>query len=200
MFSSFPQDSVQVIKSESARIEGRMSGSSFQQDLTQFKNLVNVLKSDSKANANTYYLDFQPVYNDVNSIPFKYDPATKTLSVMNQVDLNNFYDEPDYIQLDRIVFRYPAGIRIQESNYSTTCMAWINETISFEINDPAVASKIVENKNNLRLLFVLAFKGTVPIRSGVKEPAATDYCLLADLKEMMVYNAATNEVYSVYRE
>jgi hypothetical protein len=199
IFTSFPDDKIPEIKSSSIQIRGRTIGSSFQQDQAQFRDLVNLFNAGSKAAGTTYYLDFQPVYNDVNSIPLKYDPAAKTLSVMNQIDLNNFYDEPEYLQLDRVVFRYPSGIRVKEVNYSTTCQAWINETISFEINDPAIASKIEGNKDNLRLLFVLALKGTVPLRTGVKEPSPADFCLLADLREMLVYNAATNEVYSVYR-
>ena len=204
LFSSFLQDTIQGIKSAGTQISGRMSGTSFQQDQSQFKMLVNSLNADiekmrSQVLSTTYYVDFQPVYNDVSSIPLKYDPGTKAFSVMNQVDLNNFYDGPGFLQLDRIVFRYPSGIRVKEANESSVCQAWIDETISFESGDPSLVAKIEGNKDNLRLLFLLSIKSAVQIRQGVKEPTAADYCLMAELKEMLVYNSATGEVYITYR-
>ncbi len=149
--------------------------------------------------SSTYYIEFQPIYNAARSIPLKYEPAAKSFSVMNEVDLDNFVDEPGTLQLDRIVFRYPAGIRVNGVNTSTECLALIDETISFEISDPAVAAKIEENRDNLRLLFVLNLKGTTLIRQGIKDPSPDDYCLRADLKELVAYNSASGEIYSVYR-
>lgn len=213
-----------------------MNGSSYHQEVAQFRNITNILNSDlygyfglkdkyntdqkrkdyqesqdfrvknsefeklrSEALSSTYYLNFQPVYNDVSSIPLKYDPVTRSFSVLNEFDLNNFYDEPGLLQLDRIVFKYPDGIRVKEANVSTVCQALIDETISFEINDQATALKIEENKNDLRLLFLLTFKGTVPLRAGIAELAPADYCLMAELREIVVYNSDNNEIYSRYR-
>jgi hypothetical protein len=236
LYSQVQPDKITVIKSGSIAIKGRMSGSSFQQDQSQFRDLVNILNSDvygyyslknqydndqkrkayevsddfkskyselerlrSQLLSSSYYLDYQPVYNDARSLPLKYDPTSKSLSVMNEVDLNNFYDDQGFIQLDKIVFKYPEVLKVREVNTSTECLALVDETISFEISDPVLAAKILDDKNNLRLLFVLSLKGLVPVRNGIKDSGPEGYCMLADLRELIVYNSGTNEIYSVYR-
>ena len=75
----------------------------------------------------------------------------------------------------------------------------VEETISFKINDEVLASKIEENKNSLRLLFVFNITGTTPVQGKTSELTSADYHLMTDLRNVIAYNSKTNEIYSTYK-
>lgn len=152
----------------------------------------------SKLTSTIYYLDFEPVFNDVKSIPFKYDKATGCFSVLIETDYNAHYNEPGYLQFDRLLFRYPEGITVRKNNTNENCIDLIDETISFKTEDQAIVSKIEENSKTFRLLFVFSLTETVPVKTVVL--TSDDYCLKTDLKEIIAYDSKTGDIYARYKK
>ncbi len=152
----------------------------------------------SKTISTSYFLDFEPDYKAERSIQIKYDPGTKGLSVSNDLSLSLFYNEPGFIQLDQFLFKCPPGMTISKKNINYACVDVIEEIISFKINDEVLASKIEENKNNLRLLFVFNITGTTPVQGKASDLTSADYHLMTDLRKVIAYNSKTNEIYSTY--
>jgi hypothetical protein len=152
----------------------------------------------SKIISTTYYLDFEPDYQAERSILIKYDPVIKNLSVSNDLSYSLFYNEAEYIQLDQFLFKCPAEMTISKKNINYLCVDVVEETISFKINDAALASRIEENKYNLRLLFVFKITGTFPVQGKVSDLTSTGYHLMTDLRIVIAYNSNTNEIYSTY--
>ena len=152
----------------------------------------------SKTISTSYYLDFEHDYKAERSIGIKYDPGTKSLSVSNDLSLSLFYNEPGLLQLDQFLFKCPPGMTISKKNINYACVDVIEETISFKINDEILASKIEENKYNLRLLFVFNITGTTPVQGKTSGLTSADYHLMTDLRKVIAYNSKTNEIYSTY--
>jgi hypothetical protein len=152
----------------------------------------------SKIISTSYYLDFEPDYQAERSIQIKYDPGTKNLSVSNDLSYSLFYNEPGFIQLDQFIIKCPAGMTISKKNINYACFDVIEETISFKINDKVLASKIEENKYNLRLLFVFNIMGTTPVQGKTSDLTSADYHLMTNLRKVIAYNSKTNEIYSTY--
>jgi len=147
----------------------------------------------------TYFLDFEPDYYDEKSIAINYSPDTRSFSVSNNVSFSSFYDENGFIQFDQILFKCPNGIAVTKKNINYACVDVIEETISFEIKNQNLVPKIEENKKLLRLLFVFSFTGTVPLKADTSNLIYSDYCFMTDLKDVVVYNSRTNEIYSSYK-
>jgi hypothetical protein len=146
-----------------------------------------------------YFLDFEPDYYDEKSIAINYNPEARSFSVSNNVSLSSFYDESGFIQFDQILFRCPSGIVVTKKNINYACVDVIEETISFEIKNQNLVSKIEENKNFLRLLFVFSFTGTVALKANTSNLISSDYCFMTELRNVVVYNSRTNEIYSSYK-
>jgi hypothetical protein len=145
----------------------------------------------------TYYLDFEPEYYERNN-PIKYDLNTKNFSASNEIYLNSYCDKIGYIQFDQILFKCPSCININTRNLSYDCDDFIEETISFKIDDESLGLKIEENKSNLMLLFVFSFKGTIPFQRKLPDLTQTDYYLLTEVRRVIVYDSKTNEIYFIY--
>jgi hypothetical protein len=164
-----------------------------------FKEKQSELKElKSKLVSSLYYLDFEPDYQAERSIAIKYDPGTKYISVSNDLSYSLYYNEPGYIQLDQFLISCPEGMNISKKNINYLCVDVVEEKISFKIDDAALATKIEENKNNLRLLFVLNITGTIPVQGKTSGLTSSDFHLTTDLQKVIAYNSKTNEIYSVY--
>jgi hypothetical protein len=147
----------------------------------------------------TYYLDFKPDYQSESSIGIKYNPDTRSFSVSNAVSLSSFYNEPDYIQFDQVLFKCPAGITINKRNTNYVCVPMIEEIISFKIDNDVLVSKIEENKNYLSLLFVFNITGAISTQGKTLNLISSDYSLMTNLRKVVVYNSNTNEIYSTFK-
>jgi hypothetical protein len=152
----------------------------------------------SKLLSSAYYLDFEPDYQAERSIQIKYNPETKLISVSNDLSYSLFYNDPDYIQLDQFLFKCPAEMTISKKNINYLCVDVVEETISFKIEDAALALKIEENKYNLRLLYVFNITGAIPVRGKTSALTSADYYIVTDLRKVIAYNSKTNEIYSAY--
>jgi hypothetical protein len=146
-----------------------------------------------------YYLDFKPDLQSEKSIALKYDPDTRSFSVSNVISLSSFYDEPEYIQFDQILFKCPAGMTIETRNTNYVCVPMIEEIISFKTDNNFLVSKIEENKNHLSLLFVFNITGIISTQGKTLNLASSDYSLMTDLRKVVVYNSNTNEIYSTFK-
>lgn len=222
------QETILNIKSNSSEINGRMSNSFYKQDLSQLKNFISTLNSDvfeyydikskfetdlkrkvysetedyktkytelerlkSKMISTIYYLDFEPDYFERNNL-------IKTFSVSNEIYLSSFYNKTGYIQFDQILFKCPADFTVNTRNISHECDDFIEERISFKIDNESLALKIEENRTSLRLLFVFSFTGTSPFQGKILDLKSTDYYLMTDLRKVIVYNSKTNEIYFTF--
>jgi hypothetical protein len=228
------QETILNLKSNSFEIKGGMINNLYKQDISQFKNFINILNLDvfeyydiknkfetdlkrknylesedyktkytelerlkSKMISTVYYLDFEPDYYERNNL-IKYDINSKTFSVSNEVYLSSFYNKLGYIQLDQILFKCPDGFTVNTRNISYECDDLVEEKISFKINNESLAIKIEENSSNLRLLFVVSFTGTSPLRGKILELTSTDHYLMTDVRKVIIYNSKTNEIYFTY--
>lgn len=146
----------------------------------------------------TYYLDFVPDYLDVRSVSIKYDREARTFPITNEVQNSLFFDDPEFIQIDQFLFKCPKGISVIKKNINYSCVDMVSQTILFEVNDDALASRIEGNRDFLRLLFIFKITGTtiMPGKESVTEP--TDYFFLTTLQKVIAYNSKTNEIYSAY--
>jgi len=158
-------------------------------ELTELKSQL-ILKS--------FYVDFTPEYYETDNL-IKYSSDTKNFSVLNSIEGNSFYNEMGYIQLDRILIKCPTNIQTTTRNVSTNCYDYIEEKISFKIDNDSIALKIPENSGNLRLLFVFSFTGTTPFRNIIPDQESLSYYLMTSMKEVFVYNSKTNEIYFTYK-
>jgi hypothetical protein len=147
----------------------------------------------------TYYLDFEPDYQAERSIGLINNPEGKSLSVSNDLSLSIFYNGPEFIQLDQILLKYPAGMTLKKRNVNYACVDVIEETISFEINDDAVVLKIQENKRSLKLLFVFKITGIISTQGKTSNLISSDYSITTDLHKVVAYNSDTNEIYATYK-
>jgi hypothetical protein len=146
-----------------------------------------------------YYLDFKPDLQSEKSIALKYDPDTSSFSVSNAVSLSSFYNEPEYIQFDQILFKCPAGMTIETRNTNYVCVPMIEEIITSKIDNDVLGSKIEENKNYLSLLFVFNITGIISTQGKTLNLISSDYSLITDLRKVVVYNSNTNEIYSTFK-
>jgi hypothetical protein len=147
----------------------------------------------------TYYLDFKPDLQSEKSIALKYDPDTRSFSLSNAVSLSSFYNEPEYIQFDQILFKCPAGMTIETRNTNYVCVPMIEEIITSKIDNDVLGSKIEENKNYLSLLFVFNITGIISTQGKTLNLISSDYSLITDLRRVVVYNSNTNEIYSTFK-
>lgn len=196
------QETISEIKVNSTLVRGSISNTVYQQDRTQFKEFISILNQNELKNAmlsTTYCLDFQPDYNGERSMAIKYDRNDKIFPISNEVYHDLFFDDPQYIQIDQFLFRCPDGIKVRKKNINYACVDMIAETILFEITDKDLASEIEKNRNDLRLLFVFKITGTTTLPGKTEVTAATDYYLMTSLQKLVVYNHATEKIYSVYK-
>lgn len=146
----------------------------------------------------SFYLEFAPEYYETDNL-IKSNSNTRNFSVFNSIEGNSFYNEIGYIQLDRILIKCPTNIQTTTRNVSTNCYDYIEEKISFKIDNDSIALKIRENSGNLRLLFVFSFTGTTPFRNIIPDQESLSYYLMTSIKEVVVYNSKTNEIYLNYK-
>jgi hypothetical protein len=151
----------------------------------------------SKMISTIYYLDFEPDYYERNNL-IKYDKNTKTFFVSNEIYLSLFYNKTGYIQFDQILLKCLADFTVNTRNISHECDDFIEERISFKIDNESLALKIEENRTSLRLLFLFSFTGTSPLQGKIMDLTPTDYYLLTDVRKVVVYNSKTNEIYFTY--
>jgi hypothetical protein len=195
------QDKILSIKSDSYEINGRLSDGFYKQDTLQYKNLISILNSlelKSQMVSKKYYLDFEPGYYETDNL-IKYNTNTRSFSVLNEIEGGSFYNKPGSVQFDRILLPYPTGILTASRNVNYMCNAFIEEAISFKIENDSLALKIKENSSNLKLLFVFSFTGTNPFQSSSPEIKSEDYFLLTSIPEVFLYNSKTNEIYCTYK-
>lgn len=157
--------------------------------LTELKSQL-ILKS--------FYLDFAPEYFETDNLIIN-SSDTKNFFVFNAIEGNSFYNETGYIQLDRILIKCPANIQTTTRNVSTNCYDYIEEKILYKINNDSLALKIRENSGNLRLLFVFSFTGTTPFRNIIPDQESYSYHLRTTIKEVLIYNSKTDEIYYTYK-
>lgn len=146
----------------------------------------------------TWYLDFEPDYLDEKSISIRYDPETKSYAVSNNVSLGAYYDKPGYLQFDHLLFRCPSGMTISKRNVNYACVDVVEQTISFIIDDESEVSKIEQNRNSLRLLFIFRFTGISQLPGKESNLISSDFYLLTELQKVVVYNTLNNEIYNIY--
>jgi hypothetical protein len=175
------------------KIQAYKESDDYNSKLSQLQNRKSDLLTE------TWYLDFEPDYFDEKSISVRYNPDTKSFPVSNNVSFSIFYDKPGYIQFDQLLFKCPAGMTIDKRNVNYACADVVEQTISFEISNDFPKSKIEENKNDLRLLFVFNFTGATSAPGKKSNLMSTDYYLMTDLHKVIVYNSKTNEVYLTYK-
>jgi len=195
------QETVLSIKSISYEINGRLSDGFYKQDTLQYKNFISILNSTelkSQMVSKTYYLDFEPEYYETDNL-IKYNTNTRNFSVLNEIEGSSFYNKPGYIQFDRILLPYPTGILTTSRNVNYMCNAFIEEAISFKIENDSLALKIKRNSGNLKLLFVFSFTGTNPYQSSSTERKSDGYFLLTSVPKVFLYNSKTNEIYCIYK-
>jgi len=141
------------------------------------------------------YLDFEPAYYERNNL-IKYDLNSKTFKVTNEIYSNNFYNKPNYLQFEQIIFKCPSSITNDRKLFEVGGVDFIKQNIRFEIEDETLALKIEENRSNLKLLFVFKFTEVPPFEGldffGRK---TTLYALENTLKKVIVYNSSTGEIY-----
>lgn len=147
----------------------------------------------------TFHLDFEPDYQAERSIGLIHNTKGKSFSVSNDVSLSIFYNGPELFQLDQILLKYPSGMTLNKRNVNYACVDVIEETISFEINDDALVSKIQESKKSLRLLFVFNITGTLSTQGKTSNLTYSDYSIMTDLHKVVAYNSNTNEIYATYK-
>jgi hypothetical protein len=146
----------------------------------------------------SFYLEFAPEYYETDNL-IKSNSNTRNFSVFNSIEGNSFYNEMGYIQLDRILIKCPANIQTTTRNVSTNCYDYIEAKIIFNIDNDSIAIKIREKSGNLRLLFVFSFTGTTPFRNIIPDQESLSYYLMTSMKEVVVYNSKTNEIYYTYK-
>jgi hypothetical protein len=152
----------------------------------------------SQLTLNTFYLDFAPEYYETDNL-VKSSSDAKNFSVFNSIEGDSFYNEMGYIQLDRILFKCPSGIITSTRNVNNVCYAFIEETISFKIDNDTLALKIRENSGNLRLLFIFSFTGISAFRNIIPDKESFSYHLMTSMREVIVYNSKTNEIYFTFK-
>lgn len=161
--------------------------------LSELENKLAELKSTS------YYLDFEPTYYERNNL-IKYDLASRTFSLTNEIYLDDFYNKPNYVQFDNIVFECPTGITIDRKQFQSGGVDFIRQYIKFKILDESLALKIEENRSDIRLLFLFKFTQATPYEGldffGKK---TTLYALSNTLEKVIVYNSITGEIYKTFQ-
>lgn len=147
----------------------------------------------------TYYLDFEPSYYERNN-QIKYNLNNKTFTVTNQIYYTANYNKPEYFQFTQIVFKCLIGLSVKKNYQTYGGVEYMQEAISFIIENESLALKIEENKSNLKLLFIFNVTGTSPFQDNVLGLTTyTNYHLLTILKKVVVYNSETNEIYFTYK-
>lgn len=125
---------------------------------------------------------------------------SKTFKVSNEIYLDDFYNNPNYVQFDQIVFKCPTGIKINKKRFFSGGVYFINQDIIFKIEEEKLAIKIEENRMSLRLLFVFKFTDAIPFEGmflgGGK---ITIYALANTLEKVILYNSGTGEIYQTFK-
>lgn len=169
-------------------------------DSDEYKSkLAELEKKKADLKQTTYYLDFEPTYYERNNL-IKYDLNSKTFEVTNEIYSDDFYNKPNYLQFDQIIFKCPTGIMNERKQFEAGGVDFIRQNIKFKIEDEALALKIEENRSNLKLLFVFKFTEATPFEGvdffGRK---TTLYALANTLEKVIVYNSSTGEIYHTYK-
>ena len=221
------QQTIVEIKNGSYEITGKMNNSAYQQDIPQLQKLISIFNlyvpgypdpdnlhgQDSSDYINKYSelleiknqmittsfcLDFEPDYYSERSLFIEYNSDSKTFSVSNEVNNDAFFNDPQCIQFDRILIKCPVGITVNKRNINYACVDMVAQTISFEISDKSLVSKIEENRNHLRLLFIFNVTGTVPLPGKTPPPGSSEYYLKTSLQKIVAYNSVNKEIYTTY--
>ncbi|MDP4223012.1 MAG: hypothetical protein Q8868_06830 [Bacteroidota bacterium] len=196
----YPQGPVQHLKTNCSQINGTTVNSCYHQDLSQFRDLVKLAEQKAKMDSTLYCLDLEPDFTGERSLPFRFDPVSGTFSITNEVGYSYFFNEPGNIQIDQLLFKCPEGMKVTDKNINYACVDMVQETISFTINNNAMAREIEQNRDNVRLLFIFSLKGTVPLHEDSSPDLnATDYCLTTTLRKVVVYNSGTNNTWITYQ-
>jgi len=169
-------------------------------DSEEYKSkLAELQKKKADLKQTTYYLDFEPTYYERNNL-IEYDLNSKTFEVTNEIYSDDFYNKPNYLQFDQIIFKCPTGITNERKQFEAGGVDFIRQKIKFKIEDESLALKIEENRSNLKLLFVFKFTETTPFEGldffGRK---TTLYALANTLEKVIVYNSSTGEIYHTYQ-
>jgi hypothetical protein len=195
------QESIIKIKNTCVAISGKTVNSCYHQDITQFNDLVTKLAGLKPGMDSTlYFLDLEPDFSGERSLPFSYDQSAGTFSVSNEVGYSYYYNELGNIQLDQILFKCPVGITVSNKNINYACVDMVQETITFTVRDAIAGRDIGQNRDNVRLLFIFKFKGIVPLHE-TSSPVlkAGDYCLITELRKVIVYNSSTGNSWVTYQ-
>jgi hypothetical protein len=156
-------------------------------------------KKKTELKLTSYFLDFEPTYYERNNL-IKYDMTSKTFKVDNEIYLDDFYNKPNYLQFDQIIFKCPIGITVGRKQFESGSVDFINQSIKFKIESEVLALKIEENRSNLRLLFVFKFTDALPFEGldffGRK---TTLFALANTLEKVILYNSKTGEIYYTYK-
>jgi len=146
----------------------------------------------------TYYLDFEPAYYERNNL-IKYNLTLKTFTVTNEIYLDDEYKTTGYLQFDNIAIKHPMGVSVKKKNTSSGGVDFVEQSISFKIEDEALALKIEEIRSNLKLLFVFKFKEASPYQGkDFFGRLQTKYAFTTTVSKVIVYNSNTNEIYHTF--
>jgi len=143
-----------------------------------YKNIFKIKGIRDQLISGTYHLDLN-LTTSRRSIGVKYD-RTKGASLYQRCKPQLFYDRPGYIQFDQLCL----NVRQHDSNQRNVnyaCVDVIEET-SFELPDEVLALKILENKNHLRLMFVL-IHGLIFNTGKTVNLTASDFSFTTDLSK-----------------
>jgi len=150
---------------------------------------VELLKED-------FYLDFQPSYYERNNL-IEYDLDKNSFTVANKVSIYLLCEKENFIQFGRILVKPIPGLSINKNKYTAANGGvYVDQYISFIINNEKIALKIEENRSNLKLLFNFKFANIFPYPSSIVESSKLG--LVTDLESVIAYNSKTNEIYHIY--
>jgi hypothetical protein len=220
--------SIEEIKKEATEIKGEVSSDKYSQNVDQFKKIrdilnLNVLEyydldyeydSDLKKKhfkktdeydkkyealknkreqltSETYFLDFQPDY-----FASKYNLETKSFSFSTKCYKSYYFgDHPQLVQFDDILFNIPSTIEVKKEIERAGGVTFVDQSLLCKIEGEKLALEIEENRKKLNLLFVFKFTST---KEHAHDSGIVSYDFTTTLKDIIMYNSATNEIYKSY--
>ena len=120
---------------------------------------------------------------------------------MQIINSDDFYNNPNYVQFDQIVFKCPVGIKInKKKEYFSGGGYCIIQDIIFKIEEEKLAIKIEENRMSLMFLFVFKFTDAIPFEGMfLGSGKITKYALANTLEKVILYNSGTGEIYQTFK-
>lgn len=162
----------------------------FQSSSDYKEKYLELLEQKRKLRRKTYYLDFEPSLYERNNLEYKI--GKQSFEFINQPYIYDweFYNDK-YLYFGQLIIGKPNNISIRFEKliheYDVK-----REYFSFKIKNEVIASKVENNKTNIRILFTFQFS-EVKSHSGFL--GSNDFWLVATPIKVYLYNNESGEIF-----